>query len=234
MVIQTNIMRNKAMDAKCSIGRLDLRRVSYSHSVIAGRYFAKGSWHLNFEAYWQAEYPACPAIPYLLRDAYPERWVRFHSLPNSKRYAENEAEYRIILHRHNTVLDHLAKQDAPLLFISTEFGETTNPIRGDSPLVELDSSARCIWTFKADPGDDENYYRHLFLSDWKWKPGIFDSILRLVADWKIVDTMIVCTDRKWIFHPYDGGADFILPNPSERDELKSCFSDWLSRHPRGL
>jgi len=30
-------MRNKAMDTKCSIGRLDLRKVSYSHSVIAGR-----------------------------------------------------------------------------------------------------------------------------------------------------------------------------------------------------
>jgi hypothetical protein len=33
--------RTKAMDAKCSIGRLDLRRVSYSHSVIAGRSVAK-------------------------------------------------------------------------------------------------------------------------------------------------------------------------------------------------
>jgi hypothetical protein len=198
------------------------------------RYFAQDNRHLNFEAYWHAEYPACPAIPYLLRDAYPERWVRFHSLPDSKRYAENEAEYQIILHRHNTLLDHLAKQGAPLLFISTEFGDTTNSTRADSPLVELDPSARCIWTFKADPDDDENYYSHLFMSEWQWKPGIFDSILRLVADWKIVDTMVVCTDRKWIFHPYDGGADFILPNQSERDKLKACYSDWLSSHPRGL
>ena len=35
MALQTNIMRNKAMDAPCSIGRFDLRRVPRSHSVIA-------------------------------------------------------------------------------------------------------------------------------------------------------------------------------------------------------
>lgn len=189
---------------------------------------------MNFEAYWQAKYPACPAIPYVLRDAYPERWVRFHSLPESKRYAENDAEYQIILHRHNAILDRLAKQDAQLLLISTEFDGTGIPTRADSPLVDLDSAARCIWTFKADPNDDENYYRHLFMSEWQWKPGIFDPILRLVADWKIVDIMIVCADRNWICHPYDGGADFILPNQAQRDHLKSSFSDWLSSNPRGL
>ncbi|TWT61571.1 DUF3885 domain-containing protein [Rubinisphaera italica] len=189
---------------------------------------------MKFEAFWRSEFPTCAAIPYLLRDAYPERWVRFHSLPESKRYAENETEYQIILHRHNAVLDQLATQDVPLLLASTEFGETTTPTRADSPLVALDPSARCDWTFKADPADSENYYRYLFISEWKWKPGIFDPILRLVADWKIVDTMIVCPTANWICHPYNGGADFILPNRQSRDQLKARFADWLSSHPRGF
>lgn len=189
---------------------------------------------MNFEAFWQSEYPTCPAIPHLLRDALPERWVRFHSLPESKRYADNEAEYQIILRRHNAVLDYLATQDTPLLLISTKFGDTKVPTRVDSPLATLDPEAHCVWTFRADPDGVEEYYRYLFMSEWKWKPGIFDPILRLVADWTIVDTMIVCPSLNWIFHPYDGGGDFILPDRVSRDELKSRYSDWLSSHPRGL
>ncbi len=189
---------------------------------------------MNFEAFWQSEYPTCPAIPHLLRDALPERWVRFHSLPESRRYADNEAEYQIILHRHNAVLDYLATQDTPLLLISTEFGDTKVPTRADSPLITLDPTADCNWIFKAEPDGDEEFYRYLFMSEWEWKPGIFDPILRLVADWTIVDTMIVCPSLNWIFHPYDGGGDFILPDRISRDELKFRFSDWLSKHPRGL
>ncbi|MFJ3273993.1 hypothetical protein [Streptomyces sp. NPDC086776] len=33
--------------------------------------------------------------------------MRFHSLPKSKRYAENESEYAVVLERYNTVLDEL-------------------------------------------------------------------------------------------------------------------------------
>jgi hypothetical protein len=46
--------------------------------------------------------------------------------------------------------------------------------------------------------------------------------------------MIVCPASNWICHPYDGGADFILPNSQSRDQLKARFADWLSSHPRGL
>ncbi len=189
---------------------------------------------MNFEAYWQTAFPECPAIPHLLRDAYPKRWVRFHSLPESKRYADNEAEYQVILHRHNTVLDHLARRDGPLLLVSTEFGDTSISTRADSPLVPLDSTARSVWTFRAEPDNDDDYYRYLYMSEWQWQPGIFDSILRLVADWKVVDTMIVCAEDNWICHPYDGGADFILPTEHQRDRVKSLFSRWLSSHPLGL
>lgn len=33
--------------------------------------------------------------------------MRFHSLPDSKRYAESEDEYAIVLDRYNTILDEL-------------------------------------------------------------------------------------------------------------------------------
>jgi hypothetical protein len=56
---------------------------------------------------WQQHWPDCPPVGYKLRDPYRNVWVRFHSLPESKRYAEDESEYTVVLERYNTVLDEL-------------------------------------------------------------------------------------------------------------------------------
>lgn len=56
---------------------------------------------------WQQRWPSCPPVGYKLRDPYQDVWVRFHSLPESKRYAEDESEYTVVLERYNTVLDEL-------------------------------------------------------------------------------------------------------------------------------
>ncbi len=79
---------------------------------------------MNFQVYWQGTYSNCPMISSQLRHVFPQRWVRFHSLPESKRYAENENEYNTILQRHNAVLDYLAKSGESLWLISTELGDT--------------------------------------------------------------------------------------------------------------
>lgn len=39
---------------------------------------------------------------------------------------------------------------------------------------------------------------------------------------------------RWLYHPYDGGVDVILPTPAERDTLKERHQTWLSTHPSGL
>ena len=46
-------------------------------------------------------------VGWVLRGVVPERWVRFHSLPESKRYAESEDEEAEVLRRHLTLLDEL-------------------------------------------------------------------------------------------------------------------------------
>lgn len=47
-----------------------------------------------------------------------DQWVRFHSLPRSKRYADTLSEYQILLDRHNTVLSELKARDI-YLFTAT-------------------------------------------------------------------------------------------------------------------
>lgn len=41
---------------------------------------------------WQQHWPSCPPVGYKLRGPYRDVWVRFHSLLESKRYAEDESE----------------------------------------------------------------------------------------------------------------------------------------------
>jgi hypothetical protein len=56
---------------------------------------------------WAAAWGDCPPVSYLLRGCLHDRWVRFHSLPGSQRYASNDDEHAEIMRRHVTVLAEL-------------------------------------------------------------------------------------------------------------------------------
>lgn len=192
---------------------------------------------VEFDTYWTDTYSRCPPVAHQLRDVYADRWVRFHSLPQSKRYPEDEAEYRIVLDRHNTVLDHLSGQDESLVFVTTGYSETADSIRGDAALNRRDPGAirwRTIAKHILDRDPDYPNYWHLYMSCRIWKQGCFDSILRLVADDVIANIMIVSMTSNWVYHPYDGGADVILESQEERDMLKSQFRHWLSQRSDGM
>lgn len=187
--------------------------------------------------YWDLKYWKCEPVPHLLRTVYPERWVRFHSLPESKRYPENEDEYLTILDRHNTVLAELAMPDERLIFVSTGFSDSREAVREDELLNSLDRGAQPWLTMlDHDFGEEANlqHYSHAFMSRWTWKAGVFDKILRRVADWEIATVMILSTKNDWVFHPYDGGADVILATTEQRDRLKSKFEMWLSYREDGM
>jgi hypothetical protein len=184
--------------------------------------------------YWAKNYPDSPPIAHRLREVLRNRWVRFHSLPESKRYAESEDEYLTILQRHNDVLGHLAFPAENLTLVSASYSDVNPPIRENQQLNELDPGA-AFWQTITDPDDTgPPLGYHLFVSTWHWSPGIFDAILRLVADWHIADLMILGMNSAWVYHPYDGGADVILPSTAARDQLKAKFRPWCSKRADGL
>jgi hypothetical protein len=47
----------------------------------------------RLSAHWERHWPGSPTEADLLKARYTDRWVRFHSLPESKRYADTEAVY---------------------------------------------------------------------------------------------------------------------------------------------
>jgi hypothetical protein len=170
---------------------------------------------------WNRNWARCDPTAYMLKQAYRERWVRFHSLPESKRYAETEAEYAIVLERYNTVLDEL--------FAGEDVYVITAQWR-DDPLPQTD-----YWTtICTDPDPDDPSYCHLYAKRIPWTTGAIDPLLRDVADDVEANVMITDVGMTRVHHPYDGGADVLLRTSEERDVMRARHAEWLSRHPQGL
>src|SRR5579864_8981316 len=91
---------------------------------------------------WQQQFPDAEPVAHRLRDAFPDRWVRFHSLPGSKRYPEGEAEYSTVLTRHNRILGELTGSYRGVVLLSTGYSETPEPVRLQPELLMLDPHAR--------------------------------------------------------------------------------------------
>ncbi|MEU8364523.1 hypothetical protein AB0C27_51740 [Nonomuraea sp. NPDC048882] len=186
----------------------------------------------ELSALWHSRWPDCPPIGHMLFGD-PDRWVRFHSLPNSKRYAHSEAEYRTALHRYDTVLTELfAGQEMYVTTITYVMDE------GFTDLAPFDAHAlnpgSRPWTrVREDDDSDPGCTLHIHVGRHQWKPGLLDPLLRAVADDECRSVLIMDTDLRRLYHPYDGGADVILTNTQERDTLKAAHTDWLSKHPSG-
>ncbi len=181
----------------------------------------------DLTALWRTRWPATPPFAHRLRDAYPHRWVCFHSLPGSKRYPKDANEYAVVLDRYNTVLDELfAGMD---VYVVTSTWSM-------NPAVPTYRPAGIHWltVLMHDSVPQFPIYTHLFATRRPWKRGCIDALVRAVADDEQRDVFITDTAMQRIYHPYDGGADVLLDTPAERDSLRSRHPDWLSRHPLGL
>ncbi|WP_449334205.1 DUF3885 domain-containing protein [Streptomyces chattanoogensis] len=177
---------------------------------------------------WQQHWPDCDPVGHMLRGPYRDVWVRFHSLPNSKRYPEDESEYTVVLGRYNAVLDEL--------FAGT-YVYVIRPVWTTEPDVPTDAPDVGYWRtllVADDPDPEFRTYCHLFADRRPWQRGCIDGLLREVADDEVADVLITDVRMERIHHPYDGGADVFLPTPTERDRLRDRYANWLSSHPAGL
>jgi len=186
-------------------------------------------------ARWNARWPNCRPIGHELRSCAQERWVRFHSLPESKRYAESEFERSEILRRHNTVIDQLISGvDDNLVVVTCAWSSSSLPVERWE-LEQSASSDAVYWqSVLREVDHDGEFWNHLYVDVIEWSPGVLDDLLLVVAEGETSDAFVASTDFEWLYHPYDGGADVIAPSGSERDRLRDKYNGWLSSHPQGL
>jgi hypothetical protein len=179
---------------------------------------------------WQRSWPQCPPLGDSFKYRMHDRWVRFHSLPRGQRYATNATEYQIVLHRYNAILDELTATEVYLItaeYAPDDCAAGTEPVH-----VGLHPGA-VKWMHAVDP-DDPEYAYDLHVSQRRFEPGSLDELLRYVADDRAPGVVITDTALRWLYHPYDGGTDVVLPSTTERDRLRARLAEWLPTRADGL
>ena len=140
---------------------------------------------------WTEKWPGHPDAAES-KHRFPYRWVRFDSLPESKRYPETDAEYEVLLSRHHAVLRELAGQrDAAdeALIVSMSASSSPRPTRRGSAVASAAPHAKHWSSFAVDESGPETYWQHAYLSRLPLDPHRLDPLLRAVADgvaWGII------------------------------------------------
>jgi hypothetical protein len=190
---------------------------------------------LLFEQAWRTAFAGGRPLAYLLRDPFKSRWVRFHSLPESKRYAENDREMAIILQRQNALAADLFGEGRGCFMIQSrrelepgdyEYSDYDAPIREQGLSRTFD--------FFDDDEPEEGSSWAAYAGQVVWSHGVFDSLLKRIANEEVAFLMWMDPQAGSLFAPYDGGVDIFLPTPADRDALKDRHRAWLSVHPSGL
>jgi len=193
----------------------------------------------QFNNFWTSTYPNTILIQYHFRHNFVDRWFRIHSLSNSKRYAENDAEWTILFDRQNTIISDLLNGNSDFILVTGEHTsggyielhptDEVNSVR-EIPFVQLEP----IDLNKVSPDEYEHgqLYTPMF-SEQNWQPHKFDNLLKDIAE-DSLRAFFVSLDKELIIAPYDGGVDFILKDTKTRDFYKQKYSGWLSARQDGL
>lgn len=194
----------------------------------------------QFDVRWHAVYPETIWLPYLFRDVYPDRWFRIHSLPNSKRYASNPAEWSILLTRQNTLLTDLLGTNKEIVVVDSEYQvegvdlSNTDPISDALSTLSFVPTKHRIDLHKLSPIDYEpgTFYQARF-SEQVWQPHKFDELLREIAEDQ-TRAFFISWRKACIVAPYDGGVDVLLKDNATRNHYREKYRSWLSARPDGL
>ncbi|SFB71566.1 hypothetical protein SAMN05421780_10164 [Flexibacter flexilis DSM 6793] len=193
----------------------------------------------DFQNLWNLNYPNTVPISHLFKHDYSDRWFRIHSLPASKRYAENENEWEILLSRQNEIITDLLGLETPIVTVTGEYNW------GDNRQIHVTDEEEIFKSFSfvrldkiqlnkidAEQYDEPNIYSPAF-AQTIWKPNYHDKLLREIAN-DNTRAFFVSFDKNIIVAPYDGGVDFILKDNQTRDNYKEKYKQWLSEREDGL
>jgi hypothetical protein len=176
--------------------------------------------------WWLNAYSTVQPTGWALRHAFPNRWLRIHSLTNSKRYPETDFDWAELRERHfhssSLLLDGV---DAGFLIVPWACasddvfrGLGLTPTRG---LPEY------------QPDDDEPPTGPFHAVAFRWSFEAFLPILEAIAD-DATRALFVSTDALRIYAPYDGGADLFTSDPAHLVSLRDDLSSYMSARPDGL
>ena len=192
----------------------------------------------EFTRLWILNFPDAVPISHLFKYDFVERWFRIHSLPDSKRYADNDEEWRILLLRQNEIITNILGVDLKVILVTGEYnwGERTSYVTDEEEVFKMYNFLRLdnidLYNLNSDDYDEGEIYRPSF-AETVWLPNQHDKLLIEIAN-ENVSAFFVSFDKNVIIAPYDGGVDFILKDSLTRDIFKDKYKEWSSNREDGL
>lgn len=183
--------------------------------------------HTTAATAWTKSYPSAAPAGFLCRAAYPERWLRIHSLPKSKRYAETESERAEILRRHNTVASHTLGEGSDCILFLARYGQKKH--WSDDCDIPLNAGRPIYATTYENDGDEWQF----FSTPIVWRNDQFNDLILACANDSTGPLLFANTTLGIAYAPYDGGADLFFPDPSDVEAAKRKFHLWLSARTDG-
>jgi hypothetical protein len=194
----------------------------------------------NFQQYWAENFPNTPPINHLFKHNLSEKWLRIHSLPEAKRYAETEEEWAILFERQHTLFQDLMPQHETFYLLLGLYSQGEK-IYDTSIFQDYDFFKTLTFNEleKTDlykmSGDwyDEGMFYTPYFAEVKNNPNDFDTILKAIANDEI-RVFFLNSKNNCIIAPYDGGVDLIFNNHETKDFYRKKYSAWLSEREDGL
>lgn len=179
---------------------------------------------------WRSNFGETPPLTHWMRVRHHQRWFRIHSLPQSKRYAEDKHEMAIVLERANTIASYILGDDQDVWMVSSTASDYRSEYErdGDAPIKLFGLTHWCDWT---EPEDDPEYQIEWasFARKVHWRTGQFDSLLRRVADDEEEFVLWFSSTKNTVFAPYDGGVDVWAKSGEQVSSLHDRFQHWMSK-----
>jgi hypothetical protein len=182
----------------------------------------------ELDSAWNAQWPDCEPLGFLFAGRSNPLWVRFHHLPESKRYPDSEEEYQVILGRYHALLAELGLGDR--CFVTAAFypyPDLSGPLERSAILPRSR-----FWRMALQ--DPDGTQAHVFATEVAHPSEELDAVIRLVVDEELTGTLILPPDASWLVHAYDGGADVVSASTERRDELRERFIEWVPDNVLGL
>ncbi len=192
----------------------------------------------EFQQFWAENYPETLPINYLFKRNLKSRWLRIHSLPESKRYAENVEDWSILLERQNTVFNDLIVENSKICLVTGVYGFDVKAVLPDflTEIACLDNlnfvplESINLHELSNDWADEGTFYTPYFAEDI-YISHKFDSLLKRIADDEL---RVFFVGQDCLIAPYDGGVDIIFKDSTTKDFYKSRYKTWLSTREDGL
>jgi hypothetical protein len=195
---------------------------------------------LQFQTYWAEHFAETPPINHLFKHLLKEKWLRIHSLPESKRYAETDEEWAELFERQHVLFQDLMPPNELFYMLLGLYGQGEK-IYDESIFEAYDFFKTLtfnelekvdLYETSGDWYDEGMFYTPCF-AEVKNNPHDFNAILRAIANDEI-RVFFLNPNHNCIIAPYDGGVDLILKDKETMLFYKEKYKNWRSEREDGL